>query len=65
MVNQKAFGSEITLLNMLQVLFIAYKLAGIIDWSWWWVLSPYLIVTGMVFVGALVAGGIKSAKADS
>lgn len=30
-------------LSNLQLLFIAFKLAKIINWSWWWVLSPVLI----------------------
>lgn len=32
---------------LLQVGFILLKVAGVIDWSWWWVLSPlwaFLIV---------------------
>jgi len=31
----------------LTVLFIALKLCGIIDWSWWWVLSPIPITLGI------------------
>jgi len=27
-------------LGALALLFIALKLLGYIDWSWWWVLSP-------------------------
>lgn len=26
--------------GLLLVLFIGLKLGGVIDWSWWWVLSP-------------------------
>lgn len=26
--------------GMLTLLFIAFKLLGVISWSWWWVLSP-------------------------
>jgi hypothetical protein len=33
---------------------IALKLAGLITWSWWWVLSP-LWISGIVVVTALVA----------
>ena len=29
--------------GMLTVLFIGLKLASVIDWSWWWVLSPVWI----------------------
>ena len=31
--------SDITL-SLLLVLFVGLKLAGVISWSWWWVLSP-------------------------
>ena len=30
-------------LGMLTILFIGLKLGGVINWSWWWVLSPTLI----------------------
>lgn len=61
MSHNKPLSSDLTLLNMLQVLFVAYKLAGIIDWSWWWVLSPYLIATALVFFGTLIVG-VKNAQ---
>jgi hypothetical protein len=31
----------------LTVLFVALKLCDIIDWSWWWVLSPIPITVGI------------------
>ena len=34
--------------GVLTVAFIVLKLTGFIDWSWWWVLSPMLIVIGLV-----------------
>lgn len=30
-------------LGLLAILFIAFKLAHIINWSWWWVLTPLWI----------------------
>jgi len=33
--------------TLLTVLFIALKLCDIIDWSWWWVLSPIPITLGV------------------
>jgi hypothetical protein len=33
----------IGLCELLAVLFIGLKLAGLIDWSWWLVLSPILV----------------------
>ena len=32
----------------LTILFIALKLCGVIEWSWWWVLSPLWISTALV-----------------
>jgi hypothetical protein len=29
----------------LTILFIALKLTGYVDWTWWWVLSPIWIST--------------------
>jgi len=36
-------------------LFIALRLAGVTDWSWWWVLSPLwlAVVLAALAVGAL------------
>ena len=31
-------------IGTIQVLFIIFKLTDVIDWSWWWVLSPIWIV---------------------
>jgi uncharacterized protein (DUF983 family) len=35
--------SESSGLTLLLVLFIGLKLAGIIAWSWWWVMAPMWI----------------------
>jgi hypothetical protein len=50
--------------ELLTVLFIGLKLAGIINWSWWWVLGPLWIplavgvCLGLVIlvIGAIVIG---------
>ena len=31
-------------IDTIQVLLIIFKLTDVIDWSWWWVLSPIWIV---------------------
>jgi len=41
--------------EMLQILFIAFKLAGIINWSWFWVLAPMEIVLVIVVVVLIFA----------
>lgn len=38
--------------GLLTILFIGLKLAHIINWSWWWVLSPIWISLA-VFVGLM------------
>ena len=33
----------LTLADVLLVVFIILKLCGVVNWSWWWVLSPLWI----------------------
>ena len=40
--------------GLLTILFIALKLTGYIDWSWWWVLSPIWISAAIVIGLALI-----------
>lgn len=44
------------LAQLLTVLFVALKLCGKIDWSWWWVLSPLWLPWAIAFavMGAIV-----------
>ena len=46
--NQTTIATGTSLPTLLTVLFIALKLCGIIDWSWWWVLSPIPITLGIL-----------------
>lgn len=46
--NGIGFGSLLTLA------FIVLKLCNVIDWSWWWVLSPIWISIGLVLFGLLI-----------
>lgn len=41
--------------GLLTIAFVVLKLCEVIDWSWWWVLSPVLICTGIIFVVLLGA----------
>lgn len=45
--------------GLLTLLFIGLKLVGIIDWSWWWVLSPVWICVLLVL---LIAAAVVVAK---
>ena len=43
----------------LTLIFIKLKLCKVINWSWWWVLSPLLIPIGIVTILWLVVGFVK------
>ena len=39
----KSYSFNFGFANMLAIAFITLKLCKVIDWSWWWVLSPLWI----------------------
>lgn len=45
--------------GLLAIVFITLKLADVIDWSWWWVLSPLWgpVVVVLAFVCVVLALG--------
>ena len=49
---------------MLTVLFVALKLLGVIDWSWWWVFAPVWIsaVIGIIIVCTVIGLAIWSER---
>jgi hypothetical protein len=53
--------NQVSLANMLIVLFVAFKLAGIITWPWIWVLSPLWIALAVLLLVALAGGLAKVA----
>ena len=53
----------ITFLEMLAIVFIACKITGYVNWSWWWVLAPLWIPFVLVF-GILLILGIIGAIVD-
>lgn len=46
------FGGALT------ILFVALKLTGYIDWSWWWVLSPIWITVAFILLIVFGALGV-------
>lgn len=48
--------------GLLTVVFVTLKLLDKIDWSWWWVLSPVLISTGLVLLILLVVSAVYLAS---
>jgi fatty acid desaturase len=43
-------SSGLGLPTVLTLIFIVLKLVGVINWSWWWVLSPILIDLGLALI---------------
>ena len=43
-------SSGIGFVGLLTIAFIILKLLNVINWSWWWVLSPLWISTGLVLL---------------
>lgn len=55
-------------LGLLALIFITLKLTGVIDWSWWWILSPLwfpptfviaVIVVCLIITAIMSIGGKK------
>lgn len=42
-------------IGLLTIAFVVLKLTHVIDWSWWWVLSPSLISLGLCVLVFLAA----------
>lgn len=62
MSNSSSSSSGIRFTGLLTVVFITLKLTKVIDWSWWWVMSPLLIPAAIVLVLLLVIGVIAFMK---
>ena len=43
-------------LNLLGLLFVAFKLLGVISWPWLWVLAPFWFTFALAAVLFIVAG---------
>ena len=50
----KVSKSGIGFSGLLTIAFIVLKLCHVIDWSWWWVLSPLWISAGLIFFLLLI-----------
>jgi hypothetical protein len=45
---------SISVLSILGLIFIVLKLCGVITWSWFWVLSPFIIPFILVIILAIM-----------
>lgn len=57
--NKTTSTTGVSGLFLLGILFVALKLTGYIDWSWWWVTLPFwgsiVLVIGVILVILLIA----------
>lgn len=51
----KSSGGGIGFAGLLTIVFIVLKLIDVIEWSWWWVLSPIWITALIFLVVVLIA----------
>ena len=58
----KSSSTSISILDVLQIVFIVLKLCKVINWSWWWVLSPIWITTIIALVFTVVKAIILKEK---
>jgi len=49
LVNMKKIERGLGLPSILFLIFLTLKLTDNIDWSWWWVTSPFWIPAGILF----------------
>ena len=52
--NKTAAAGGTGFLTLLQVAFIVLKLCKVIDWSWWWVLSPTWMPTALILIIVII-----------
>ena len=50
----------ISFCGLLTVAFIVLKLTKVINWSWWWVLSPLWIGFGIAIIFVIIAVAVKT-----
>lgn len=60
--NGKNMPKGLGIADVLAVVFVVLKLVGVINWSWWWVLSPLWISIALII---LCAGIMVIAEGDN
>ena len=58
--NNNTSNGGIGFVGLLTVAFVVLKLCNVIDWSWWWVLSPVWIAAGVVMVLVVIVLAIAA-----
>lgn len=53
--SSKGIGCGGFLAALLTVAFVVLKLCNVIEWSWWWVISPLWIYAGLSVIAFIIA----------
>ena len=53
-------GGGIVCGGVLQIVFIVLKLTHLINWSWWWVMSPTLITVAFLVTVAFIVCAVAA-----
>lgn len=62
--NKITYGSGgVSVCTVIGIVFLILKLVGVIDWSWWLVLLPFIIEIGIVILILLIALLVIAIKA--
>ncbi len=54
--------SSFPIVGILGLIFVTLKLCRVIDWSWWWILSPWWIAIGVALAIGVVVVIAQAAK---
>jgi len=54
----KLIDAGIVIPGIVQLIFVLLKLFNVLDWSWWWVFSPVLIVVSILILIFAILGFI-------
>ena len=57
MKNEKKTTGGVGFAGLLTIAFVVLKLCNVINWSWWWVLSPVWI-TAIIVIALIIFIGI-------
>lgn len=62
--NEKGSSTGIGFFGLLTIVFIVLKLTHVINWSWWWVLSPIWISSIVAIILVVLIILIKLFKGE-
>ena len=58
--SQEKTTIDIGFTGLLTIVFVTLKLTKVINWSWWWVISPIWIHLGLVLLIIIVLTFLKN-----